>query len=54
MFLQTTESVIALATVLNNNKTLKALNVNRPILFSEQEECIVHFAKMLKVCLYFP
>lgn len=49
--LQTTESVIALATVLHNNKSLRALNVNRPILFSEQEEATVHFAKMLKVLL---
>ncbi|KAL4221640.1 Leucine-rich repeat-containing protein 34 [Mactra antiquata] len=45
----TTESIIALATVLVNNRTLKAINVNRPILFSNQEECTVHFAKMLKV-----
>lgn len=45
----TTESVIALATVLQNNRSLKVLNVNRPLLFSEQEECVVHFAKMLKV-----
>ncbi|XP_052761064.1 leucine-rich repeat-containing protein 34-like isoform X2 [Mya arenaria] len=45
----TTESVIAVATVLNNNRTLKSLNMNRPILFTEQEECTVHFAKMLKV-----
>ena len=46
---QTTESVIALATVLTANKTLRALNVNRPLLFSEQEETTVHFAKVLKV-----
>ena len=46
---QKTESVIAFATVLNNNRTLKALNLNRPILFSEQEETTIHFAKMLKV-----
>ncbi|XP_052212877.1 leucine-rich repeat-containing protein 34-like isoform X2 [Dreissena polymorpha] len=45
----TTESLIALTTVVNNNRSLKSLNVNRPILFSEQEECTVHFAKMLKV-----
>jgi len=44
----TTESLIAIATVLNYNTTLKYLNVNRPILFSHQEETTVHFAKMLK------
>ena len=51
-FFQKTESVIAFATVLNNNRTLKCLNLNRPILFSQQEEETVHFAKMLKV-IYF-
>ena len=48
---QKTESVIALATVLNQNTTLKALNVNRPLLFSHQEETTVHYARMLKVRL---
>ncbi|XP_013416637.1 leucine-rich repeat-containing protein 34 isoform X2 [Lingula anatina] len=43
------ESVIALGTVLTQNQTLRALNVNRPILFSHQEECTVHMAKTLKV-----
>jgi len=45
----TTESLIALATVLNYNTTLKSINVNRPLLFSHQEETTVHFANMLKV-----
>lgn len=45
----TIESIIAISTVLYNNKTLKALNINRPILFSQQEETTVHFAKLLKV-----
>jgi hypothetical protein len=48
---QTIESIIAISTVLYNNKTLKALNINRPILFSQQEETTVHFAKLLKVML---
>ncbi|XP_021368730.1 leucine-rich repeat-containing protein 34-like isoform X1 [Mizuhopecten yessoensis] len=45
----TIEAVIALPTVLFRNSTLKALNVNRPLIFSCQEETTVHFAKMLKV-----
>ena len=47
--LQRTESLIALATVLLHNSTLKSINVNRPILFTQMEEPTVHFAKMLKV-----
>ena len=34
--LQKTESVIAMATVLNFNNTLKSINLNRPLLFSHQ------------------
>ncbi|XP_064599186.1 leucine-rich repeat-containing protein 34-like [Liolophura sinensis] len=45
----TIESIIALSTVLHNNKTLKCLNVNRPILFTHQEETTIHFANLLKV-----
>lgn len=44
-----TESVIALATVLLHNTALKAINVNRPILFTHMEDTTVHYAKMLKV-----
>nr|XP_002125774.2 leucine-rich repeat-containing protein 34 [Ciona intestinalis] len=44
-----TECVIGLSTVLNQNKHLKALNLNRPLLFSLQEECVVHVGRMLKV-----
>ncbi|XP_031562259.1 leucine-rich repeat-containing protein 34-like [Actinia tenebrosa] len=44
-----TESVIAMATVLNYNNTLKVLVMNRPLLFSHQEETTVHIARMLKV-----
>lgn len=46
---QKTDSLIALATVLNHNSSLVDLNVSRPILFSQQEETTVHFAGMLKV-----
>lgn len=42
------ESVIAMATVLNYNNTLKSVNLDRPILFTRQEETTVHMAKMLK------
>ena len=45
-----TESLIALSTVLRNNTTLRFLHINRPLLFTHQEEPTVHFAKMLKVC----
>ena len=41
--------MIAFTTVLNYNSTLKALCMNRPLLFSQQEETTIHFAKMLKV-----
>ena len=46
---QRSESLVALATVLNFNKTLKALNISRPMLVSQQEETTDHFARMLKV-----
>ena len=41
--------MIAIATVLNFNKCLKALNISRPILTSCQEETTVHYARMLCV-----
>ncbi|KAL8569742.1 hypothetical protein ACOMHN_007265 [Nucella lapillus] len=44
-----TESLIALATVLLHNTSLKSINVNRPILFTHMEEPTVHFTLMLKV-----
>ncbi|XP_071839867.1 leucine-rich repeat-containing protein 34-like isoform X1 [Apostichopus japonicus] len=46
---QDTQSMIAFATVLNFNATLKAFCINRPLLFSYQEETTVHYAKMLQV-----
>ncbi|XP_074654834.1 uncharacterized protein LOC141908626 [Tubulanus polymorphus] len=46
---QKTESLIAMSTVLNRNDSLKGLNLNRAILFSQQEETTIHFSKMLKV-----
>ncbi|XP_006188130.2 leucine-rich repeat-containing protein 34 [Camelus ferus] len=42
------QSVIAFATVLTQNHTIKGLNLNRPILYGEQEESTVHLGHMLK------
>ncbi|XP_035974223.2 leucine-rich repeat-containing protein 34 isoform X1 [Halichoerus grypus] len=42
------QSVIALATVLTQNQTIKGINLNRPILYGEQEESTVHLGHMLK------
>ncbi|KAF7242609.1 Leucine-rich repeat-containing protein 34 [Varanus komodoensis] len=44
-----TQSLIALATVLNHNESIRAINLNRPILYSEEEETTVHIALMLKI-----
>lgn len=46
---QGAESVIAFATVLNQNSSVTYLNINRPLIQSRQEETTVHIAKMLKV-----
>uniref|UniRef100_A0A2K6UFM2 Leucine rich repeat containing 34 n=1 Tax=Saimiri boliviensis boliviensis TaxID=39432 RepID=A0A2K6UFM2_SAIBB len=42
------QSVIAIATVLTRNQAIKAINLNRPILYGEQEESTVHVGRMLK------
>nr|XP_007970327.2 leucine-rich repeat-containing protein 34 isoform X2 [Chlorocebus sabaeus] len=42
------QSVIAFATVLTRNQAIKAINLNRPILYGEQEESTVHIGRMLK------
>ncbi|XP_042854498.1 leucine-rich repeat-containing protein 34 isoform X2 [Panthera tigris] len=42
------QSVIAFATVLTQNQTIKGINLNRPILYGEQEEPTVHLGHMLK------
>ncbi|XP_029472393.1 leucine-rich repeat-containing protein 34 isoform X2 [Rhinatrema bivittatum] len=44
-----TQSLIALATILNQNQVIKSINLNRPLLYSQQEETTVHIALMLKV-----
>ncbi|KAJ8021982.1 Leucine-rich repeat-containing protein 34 [Holothuria leucospilota] len=46
---QDTQSMIAFSTVLNYNASLKSFCINRPLLFSQQEETTIHYAKMLKV-----
>ncbi|KAH1165354.1 hypothetical protein KIL84_022913 [Mauremys mutica] len=43
-----TQSLIAIATVMSHNKAMKALNLNRPILYSQEEETTVHTALMMK------
>ncbi|KAK2886721.1 leucine-rich repeat-containing protein 34 isoform X2 [Channa argus] len=44
-----TQSVIAFAIVLKSNKSLRSLDISRPLLFSHQDECLVHFSEMLVV-----
>uniref|UniRef100_A0A673CQD4 Leucine rich repeat containing 34 n=1 Tax=Sphaeramia orbicularis TaxID=375764 RepID=A0A673CQD4_9TELE len=44
-----TQSVIALAIMLKNNRTLRSIDISRPLLFSLQEEWVVHWAEMLEV-----
>ncbi|XP_004447984.1 leucine-rich repeat-containing protein 34 [Dasypus novemcinctus] len=42
------QSVIAFATVLTQNQAIRGINLNRPILYGEQEESTVHIGHMLK------
>ncbi|NWT66007.1 LRC34 protein, partial [Prunella himalayana] len=42
------QCLIATAIALTQNKSLKAINLNRPLLFSQQEESTVHLARMLR------
>ncbi|KAM6223900.1 leucine-rich repeat-containing protein 34 [Rhynchocyon petersi] len=42
------QGVIAFATVLTQNQAIKGINLNRPILYGEQEESTVHMGHMLK------
>ncbi|NXY45340.1 LRC34 protein, partial [Ceuthmochares aereus] len=43
-----TQCLIAIATALARNRSVKAINLNRPLLYSEEEETTVHVALMLK------
>ncbi|XP_030072391.1 leucine-rich repeat-containing protein 34 [Microcaecilia unicolor] len=43
-----TASLIGLSTVLHQNKNIRSINLNRPLLYSQQEETTVHIALMLK------
>ncbi|KFO69331.1 Leucine-rich repeat-containing protein 34, partial [Cuculus canorus] len=43
-----TQCLVAIATALAQNRPLKAINLNRPLLYSEEEETTVHIALMLK------
>uniref|UniRef100_A0A8B7WBA8 Leucine-rich repeat-containing protein 34 n=2 Tax=Castor canadensis TaxID=51338 RepID=A0A8B7WBA8_CASCN len=42
------QSVIAFATVLTQNQAVKGINLNRPIMYGEQEESTAHLGHMLK------
>ncbi|XP_009644066.1 leucine-rich repeat-containing protein 34 isoform X1 [Egretta garzetta] len=42
------QCLIAIATALTQNKSVKAINLNRPLLYSQEEETTVHIALMLK------
>ncbi|NXQ88281.1 LRC34 protein, partial [Nyctibius grandis] len=43
-----TQCLIEIATALTRNKSVKAINLNRPLLYSQEEETTVHIALMLK------
>ncbi|NXI55870.1 LRC34 protein, partial [Chloroceryle aenea] len=43
-----TQCLIAVATALAQNASVKAINLNRPLLYSQEEETTVHVALMLK------
>ncbi|NXY91294.1 LRC34 protein, partial [Alcedo cyanopectus] len=43
-----TQCLIAIATALTQNRSVKAINLNRPLLYSQEEETTVHIALMLK------
>ncbi|NXC43144.1 LRC34 protein, partial [Penelope pileata] len=43
-----TQCLIAIATVLAQNKSVRAINLNRPLLYSQEEETTVCLALMLK------
>ncbi|NXL98585.1 LRC34 protein, partial [Tyrannus savana] len=42
------DCLIAIARALIQNKSLRAINLNRPLLYSQEEETTVHLAQMLK------
>ncbi|NWX26530.1 LRC34 protein, partial [Notiomystis cincta] len=42
------QCLIAMAIALTQNKSLKAINLNRPLLSSQEEETTVHIARMLR------
>ena len=41
------ESIIAICSILHENSVLESINLNRPIVFTSQEELAVHLGKML-------
>ncbi|XP_048867187.1 leucine-rich repeat-containing protein 34 [Brienomyrus brachyistius] len=44
-----TQSLIGFTIVLSTNKSIQAVDLSRPLLFSHQEETMVHLARMLQV-----
>jgi len=46
---QDTQSLIALATVLQANTTVLSIDLSRPLLHSQLEETTIHISKMLQV-----
>ncbi|XP_021250272.1 leucine-rich repeat-containing protein 34 isoform X5 [Numida meleagris] len=46
--LRGTQCLIAIASVLTQNKAVKAINLNRPLLYSQEEHTTVHIALMLR------
>ncbi|NXR50039.1 LRC34 protein, partial [Hippolais icterina] len=43
------QCLVATAIALTQNKSLKAINLNRPLLSSQQEQTTVHIARMLRI-----
>jgi len=43
------DSIIAMATILHGNNTLRVLDFSRPLLFSHLEETTRHFSNAMKV-----
>ena len=44
-----TDCIIAMATVLHGNQTLRSVDLSRPLLHSRLEESTIHISRMLQV-----
>ena len=47
-----TDCIIAMATVLHGNRTLRSVDLSRPLLHSRLEESTIHISRMLQVMIY--